>query len=215
LKKMKRLPNTDADTLDVPVKPGDSRERVLADMVASGIAGNAFTLKTFAAGTFGPLKLRECVAALKASASEIQAHDLKRAEFMLAVQASALDAIFGELARRAAANMGQYSEATERYMRLALKAQGQCRATLETLAAMKNPPVMFAGQANIANGPQQVNNAAAPHGGGIENFGPSDSGTALGLTQGISSPIQIKGAETRAREATAIEAKRTIRGPHS
>ena len=47
-------------------------------------------------------------------------------------------------------------------MRLALKAQGQCRATLETLAAIKNPPVVFARQANIAHGPQQVNNGVAP-----------------------------------------------------
>ena len=43
-------------------------------------------------------------------------------------------------------------------MRLALKAQAQCRATIETLAAMKNPPVVIARQANISNGPQQVNN---------------------------------------------------------
>jgi hypothetical protein len=48
-------------------------------------------------------------------------------------------------------------------MRLALRAQGQCRATLETLAAIKNPPVVFARQANINNGgQQQVNNAPAP-----------------------------------------------------
>src|SRR5690606_26950893 len=48
-----------------------------------------------------------------------------------------------------------------RYMRLALKAQSQCRTTLETLAAIKNPPVVFAKQANIAHGPQQVNNGSA------------------------------------------------------
>jgi hypothetical protein len=47
-------------------------------------------------------------------------------------------------------------------MRLALKAQGQCRATLETLAAIKNPPVVFAKQRNISHGHQQVNNGAAP-----------------------------------------------------
>jgi hypothetical protein len=42
-----------------------------------------------------------------------------------------------------------------------LKSQGQCRSTLETLANIKNPPV-FARQANIAAGPQQVNNRVAP-----------------------------------------------------
>lgn len=77
---------------------------------------------------------------------------------MLITQAHTLDAIFNELARRSALNMGEYINAAERYMRLALKAQSQCRATLETLSAIKNPPVVFAKQANIANGPQQVNN---------------------------------------------------------
>jgi hypothetical protein len=47
---------------------------------------------------------------------------------------------------------------SEAYMRIGLKAQSQCRATLETLATIKNPHVVFARQANIAQGPQQVNN---------------------------------------------------------
>ena len=50
-------------------------------------------------------------------------------------------------------------------MRLAFKAQSQCRATIETLALVKNPPaVAFVKQANIAAGHQQVNNAAAARG---------------------------------------------------
>jgi hypothetical protein len=57
--------------------------------------------------------------------------------------------------------MGEYMQAAETYMRLALKAQAQCRATLETLGSIKNPPVIYARQANIANGPQQVNNGCA------------------------------------------------------
>jgi hypothetical protein len=86
---------------------------------------------------------------------------LKRAETLLTVQAHTLDAIFNELAQRAALNIGEYLNACETYLRLALKAQSQCRATLETLAAIKNPtPVAFVKQANIAAGPQQVNNGA-------------------------------------------------------
>jgi hypothetical protein len=56
--------------------------------------------------------------------------------------------------------MGEHFDAFERYLRLALKAQNQCRATLETLAAIKNPPVVFTKQANInhGNGNQQINN---------------------------------------------------------
>jgi len=91
--------------------------------------------------------------------------DLARTEALLITQAHTLDALFNNLARRAALNMGQYMNATETYLRLALKAQGQCRATLETLAMIKNPqPVAFVRQANIAHGPQQVNNAPAQPG---------------------------------------------------
>ena len=39
-----------------------------------------------------------------------------------------------------------------------MKTQSQYRSTIETLPAMKYPPVVFARQANIANGPKQVNN---------------------------------------------------------
>jgi len=52
----------------------------------------------------------------------------------------------------------------EVHMRLALEAQNQCRMTLETLATIKNPPTVFARQANIAHRPQQVNNAMMPAG---------------------------------------------------
>jgi hypothetical protein len=50
----------------------------------------------------------------------------------------------------------------EANLRLALKAQSQCVRTLEVLGAIKNPPVVFAKQANIAHGPQQVNNGTQP-----------------------------------------------------
>jgi hypothetical protein len=47
-----------------------------------------------------------------------------------------------------------------KFRKLALKAQSQCRATLETLAAIKHPqPITFVRQANVAHGPQQVNNS--------------------------------------------------------
>ena len=38
-----------------------------------------------------------------------------------------------------------------------MKAQSQARATLETLAQIKNPPVVYARQANVTTGPQQNN----------------------------------------------------------
>jgi hypothetical protein len=41
---------------------------------------------------------------------------------------------------------------------MALRAQNQCRATLETLASLKYPSAIFTHQANINHGQQQVNN---------------------------------------------------------
>jgi hypothetical protein len=54
-------------------------------------------------------------------------------------------------------NAGECLDATDKYMRLALKAQSQCRAALETLARIKNP-IPCIKQTNIANGPQQASN---------------------------------------------------------
>ena len=60
---------------------------------------------------------------------------------------------------RARANLGEHLEVTDRYLRLGFRAQAQCSATIERLFLMKNPTgAVFAKQANIAHGPQQVNN---------------------------------------------------------
>lgn len=96
---------------------------------------------------------------LRKAGDAVTTGDMGDCERMLSAQAHALDTIFANMARRAAGNMGEgYLQASDTYMRLALRAQAQCRATLETLATIKNPPVVFAKQANIAAGHQQVNN---------------------------------------------------------
>ncbi len=106
----------------------------------------------------GELDLGELVDVLGERCKSVNDGDLKRVESMLLSQAYSLDTMFASLARRGRNQEGlkQY----ETHLKLALKAQSQCRATLETLAAIKNPPI-FARQANIAHGPQQVNNENA------------------------------------------------------
>ena len=122
----------------------------------------AVTTQTFSR-QFGELDINALVDQLASHAKLVINGDLERPEAMLLGQAQTLEAIFHELARRAALNMGEYLGASETYMRLALKAQSQCRATIETLAEIKNPKsVAFVQQANIANGPQQVNNGPPP-----------------------------------------------------
>lgn len=94
---------------------------------------------------------------LRAQATAVNRGDMSQAEAMLMNQATALQSLFARLAER---GMGcNHAPAFEANMRMALRAQSQCRTTLETLAEIKNPrPVAFVKQANIANGPQQVNN---------------------------------------------------------
>jgi hypothetical protein len=124
------------------------------------LARNAATAATFTAShCIGVLDLPELTAVLEQLAPMIHAGNTKYQERMLFAQANTLDAIFNRLASRAATEA--YNE-QERMLRLALKAQSNCRVTLETLAAIKNPPLIFAKQANIAHGPQQVNNDALP-----------------------------------------------------
>ena len=151
-------PTPKSRRLEIRGQPGVSEDRLIADLVADGEATNASTALRFVTADHGELSLTDMVASLRTHGEAVNRGDLQAAERMLNAQAVALNAIFGELARRAALNMGTHLAATESYMRLALKAQSQSRATVETLAAIKNPPVVFARQANIAHGPQQVNN---------------------------------------------------------
>jgi len=96
------------------------------------------------------------LATLRDQVASMQGGDLAHAEAMLINQASALQAVFVRLSERAMEQA--HMPNLEGFMRMALRAQSQCRATLETLATIKNPPIVYAKQANFAAGHQQVNN---------------------------------------------------------
>lgn len=155
----KKIPANDPKVLRVTAVLGDqSAEALKAEIAYDPAARSLAGARGFIKGSMGEQPLTESLAALKAQIKDVQSGSLAIAENTLVAQANTLDAIFNELARRAAMNMGEYLGATETYLRLALKAQSQCRATLETLATIKNPPVIYARQANVTTGPQQVNN---------------------------------------------------------
>lgn len=105
---------------------------------------------------FGEQDISVLVEELQSKFKRIKTGDLSHCENMLVGQAQALQSIFVNLSRRAINQ--EYLKNMEVFLRLALKAQNQSRMTLETLATIKNPPVVFAKQANIAHGHQQVNN---------------------------------------------------------
>ena len=87
---------------------------------------------------------------IEQAAARVNRGDFGHAEAPLTAQTVTLNALFTCLAQASA-----YIDHFDRYLRLALKAQSQCRTTFEALALLKNPPV-FARQANIAS--QQVVN---------------------------------------------------------
>ena len=107
--------------------------------------------------TWEPLhKVNALSVELAQQIDEVHSGSMKRPEAMLLAQAHTLDALFNNLA--CLAQSRKFLKNKETYLKLAFKAQGQCRTTLEALAAIKNPPVIFAKQANISNGHQQINN---------------------------------------------------------
>ena len=115
---------------------------------------------TEAKGPCGTPDITELIRNLESHAERVNVGDMSRIEGMLVSQAIALESLFTHLAERA---MGHTQiPGFEANMRMALRAQSQSRATIEALINLKNPPVVYARQANIANGPQQVNNHGSP-----------------------------------------------------
>ena len=119
---------------------------------------NAAAVVAEYAKVFGEQNVQALMEQLRPHMNSVNNGDLQHCEAMLVGQAHALQSIFMNLSRRAVTQ--EYLKQFEMYLRLALKAQNQSRMTLETLAKIKNPPVVFAKQANInqGSGNQQVNN---------------------------------------------------------
>lgn len=161
-KKSAPEPTSRASTLVNRLKPKQTPVQATAEMVVAGLASNAIATREWSAFPFGEIDVTACLHAVVTSAERLNRGDLGAAEALLLAQATTLNAVFTQLAHRAQINVGEYLDVADRYMRLALKAQSQCRATIETLAVIKNPPTVFARQANIAHGPQQVNNGVSP-----------------------------------------------------
>lgn len=117
-------------------------------------AQNARVLQAW--GRVGDVDLSAVGHELRESASKVIAGDMTSVKALLYDQAVALQAIFTNLSIEA--SKSDSISRMEPLLRMALKAQNQSRAALETLAVVMSPPVVFARQANITNGPQQVNN---------------------------------------------------------
>lgn len=157
----KTKPKHDPKAMPIPATPEQTTAQSMARAALLPSINAASVIEAYQGNILGKdFDLAEMVDCLRETTKEVNGGDLTRLEAMLVSQATALQTMFTSLARRAA-NQQQLKQ-FETFMALALKAQAQSRATVSALVDLKYPrQATFVKQANIAHGPQQVNNGAA------------------------------------------------------
>lgn len=148
-------------SLQVVLQEGETEAQAMARAVSNPVSNATVTVFQFnqLSGVTGSVDITALQSELAARVMKVHQGEMERPEAILVAQAHTLDALFNSLGQRAAMNFGAgHKDAGETYLRLALKAQSQCRTTLEALAEIKNPTApTFVKQQNIAHN-QQVNN---------------------------------------------------------
>jgi hypothetical protein len=196
----KKTPEPSKDNLNQLLIPNDANKtekRLFAEAGLSATVLNSATAKNFTKCLMGESDLTETINAMKEKVSKVNAGDLTELEATLTAQSVSLDAVFNELARRAIGS--DTMSKLEIYMRLSLKAQSQCARTIEVLAAMKNPPIVYAKQANIAHGNQQVNNGSNQ----TSTHAPAHTGKIINQPNGLLEAHHgSKKMDTRATQTT-------------
>jgi hypothetical protein len=145
--------------LTLKLEKDQTKEEAIAEFNSKSEFLSTAVKESFDIGLGDDFGFQANMKVLERATKQIKSGDLSKIEEMYISQAMALEVMFASLARRAKAQdkLLQY----ETHMRLALKAQNQCRATLQALVQLKQPSqTTFVKQANIAQGHQQVNNLA-------------------------------------------------------
>jgi hypothetical protein len=153
------MTKTKTQVLEIKRGKDQSKEEALAEFKSKSEYLSTAVIESFGVGIGDDFNFPSTIKTLEKTIQQITSGDLSKIEEMYISQAMALEVMFTSLARRAKAQekLLQY----ETHMRFALKAQNQCRATLQALVQLKQPSnTTFVKQANIAQGHQQVNNLA-------------------------------------------------------
>ena len=149
---------------DLTTRP-KKRDRTDGELLAEIIVGEGGTrhghtintlLTPFMEGSGSALELMDLADLIDRRAEFAVSGNLGFASAMLAAQATTLDTMFTELARRSALNLGQHVEAGDRYARLAFKAQANCRVTLEALAKLHQPREQTVRHVHVNEGGQAI-----------------------------------------------------------
>lgn len=192
--------------LSIPRTPDQTHEQAVADVALNPAVNAAVLIDTYQSTLLGDVDTDALVATLRTSMDRSAAGDTSGLEAMLIGQATALQTIFVSLAKRA--QHQQRQQHLEAFLGLALKAQSQSRATIQAVIDLKYPrQATFVKQANIAHGPQQVNNGQHTGGDHVRALENQTEQNELleGVTYG-SAQVDTRTAAAAARGDPAVEA---------
>ncbi len=164
--------------VDVEGEAGESEAEVMARAMTVPYMRHGVIAYGIADKMFGKLPgdpgFSDFGKAVKAKVELTCKGDLTMASEMLTAQALSLDSMFTEYARRATMNMGDYPLAMERFAKLAMRAQANCRASLEALAKLHQPREQTVRHVHVNEGGQAVIADHIHHHGGSGENGKSD-----------------------------------------
>lgn len=200
---------TKKQVIELRQRKNQTKEEAVAEFNSKSEFLSTAVRESFDVGLGDGLNFQSTMQVLEKTIKQIQSGDLSKIEEMYVSQAVALEVMFTSLARRAKGQekLLQY----ETHMRFALKAQNQCRATLQALVQLKQPSnTTFVKQANIAQGHQQVNNLAekniTPQNELLKgNYAELDTGTTT-TPKGIDTTLEALG-EIHRRKDTGRQEK--------
>ena len=129
----KKQPRHGKNTLELEKREDQDQAEALAEAALHPSLHAILSLREYGKG-FGDLTIDGLYKALQAQMDQTAKGNLGRGEAMLTAQAHTLDAIFNSLAQRAV--NAEYISQMDTYLKLALRAQSQCRATWETLSTI-------------------------------------------------------------------------------
>lgn len=111
--------------------------------------------------TSGKVPLDDIAKELRRQCQLVNDGDLSRPEDLMTAQAHVLDAAFTSLLNRGLTNQNPVH--AEAFLKLAFRAQSQCRSAVQTLAELKMPrQVAFIRQANVADQQVVMNGSSRP-----------------------------------------------------
>lgn len=168
---------SEMDVLKLAQEEGTPHAKALARVTFDPLARHEMLASSFASNAFANWRapLFDRLGVLDEELEKAAKGNLNLASRILASQAVSLDVLFTQMARRSGDNMGQYPDAADRYMRLALKAQSNCRATLEALAKLHQPREQTVRHVHVNDGGQAViADQFHHHTGGKENARSAD-----------------------------------------